>query len=79
MFEGGTYGITQMFGLGNDIDVISNEEMKAYGWCFSLDGVVTETMADDTLILSQDSKLRWFYGYAHHLRGEWIAQCVPHQ
>lgn len=76
-FGGGDFGISEMFGLGQDIDVISDTEMKAYGWCFSVDGVVAETMPDKTTVTLPDSRLRWFYAYAHYLNGDWIAQCVP--
>lgn len=76
-FEGGVYGISNMFELGQDVEVISDNEMLAYGWCFELDGVVPETMADQTLVLSPTSRLIWFYAYAHYKNGQWIAQCRP--
>jgi hypothetical protein len=75
-YKGGVYGFTEIYGFGQDIEVISDVEMKAYGWCFSVDGLVPETMADATPIVNQNSHVRWFYAYAHYTNGEWVAQCA---
>jgi hypothetical protein len=74
-FEGNESGIVSINQLGNWIDVISDTEMKAYGWCFSINGEVPETMSDQTFLTNQNDKIRWFYAYAHYLNGEWIDQC----
>ncbi|PIP93079.1 MAG: hypothetical protein COW00_19095 [Bdellovibrio sp. CG12_big_fil_rev_8_21_14_0_65_39_13] len=74
-FEGGSYGVKSISGLGNKIESVSSTEMKAYGWCFSIDSQVPETMIDETFASTQDSQLRWFYAYAHFKNGQWIAQC----
>lgn len=75
-YKGGSFGFSEIAGLGQDIDVISDTEMKAYGWCFSLDGVVPETMADQTPLSGHAGVLEWYYGFAHYKNGEWVAQCV---
>ncbi|MBC7466504.1 MAG: hypothetical protein H7256_10975 [Bdellovibrio sp.] len=75
-FEGGEFGLSSLVGLGQDIDVISDTEMKAYGWCFSIDGVISETMPDQTWLKKQNENLLWFYGYAHYKNGDWIGQCL---
>ena len=74
-YQGGVFGFSKIFEIGQHIEVISNQEMKAYGWCFSVDGVAPDTMADETLLENPDSQIHWFYGYAHFKDGEWIAQC----
>jgi len=74
-YEGGTYGLKSISGLGNKIVSVSAAEMKAYGWCFSIDSQVPETMIDETYTQKQNSHLRWFYAYAHFKDGLWIAQC----
>lgn len=78
-YEGSIYGISKIYELDQYLDIISNVEMKAYGWCFSLDGVTVETLTDETLVESPDAIIRWYYAYAHYDSGEWIAQCVPSQ
>jgi hypothetical protein len=78
-YTGGSFGLAKIFDLGNDIVVISKTEMKAYGWCFDIDGLVPETMADETLVVDQNSKIIWYYAYAHYKDGNWIGQCVKGQ
>lgn len=75
-YEGGDAGIASIYGVGQDIDVISDTEMKAYGWCFAIDGVVAETMPDKTVLAKPTSHIVWFYGYAHYKNGQWVAQCA---
>lgn len=76
-YQGSTAGVTSINGLGNSIEVVSDREMKAYGWCYSLNGVVPEDMADQYFFTSDEDHLIWFYAYAHSLDGSWVAQCVP--
>ncbi len=76
-YQGSVGGIVAMYELGNDIEVVSDTEMKAYGWCFSIDGEVPETMSDETPVLNQDSAIVWYYAYAHYKDGAWIRQCAP--
>lgn len=75
-YQGSIYGITEIFGLGQDLEIISDTEMKAHGWCFNIDGVLVETMPDQTLIEDSATHIEWYYAYAHYLNGEWVAQCV---
>ena len=75
-FQGSEFGISNLAELGQDIDVISDSEMKAYGWCFSIDEKISETMPDQTWIQNQQSGVRWFYGYAHYKYGDWVGQCL---
>ncbi len=75
-FLGDIGGISSMFNLENDIEVISDREMKAWGWCFAIDGKVPETMADETPVFLQASKIYWYYAFAHYKDGAWIGQCV---
>lgn len=76
-YDGSVDGIVALFGLGQEIEVISKTEIKAHGWCFSIDGHVPNTMADETVVSSQDTVIQWYYAYAHYKDGEWIGQCVP--
>ena len=75
-FSGSKYGISQINGKGQDIEVISDNEMKAYGWCFEVDGLIPETMPDQTALESNSVEIEWFYAYAHYKDGNWIGQCV---
>jgi hypothetical protein len=76
-YEGSSEGLSSLMGLGNDMEVLSDQELKAYGWCFSLDGAVLETMSNETLVIDQQSSIVWFYAFAHFKDGHWIKQCSP--
>ncbi len=75
-YVGSDSGIVEIYNLKQDIKVVSDTEMKAYGWCFSINGAVVETMPDETEVLAADAIIQWFYAYAHYKDGQWIGQCV---
>lgn len=75
-YLGSIYGIHKIYELDQRIDVLSDTEMKAYGWCFSVDGLTPETLTHETVLLQQSSVVQWYYAYAHYKDGEWIGQCV---
>ena len=75
-YVGSTAGIAEIYNLKQEIRFVSDTEMKAYGWCFSIDGVVVDTMPDQTLVSTNDSVIQWYYAYAHYKDGQWIGQCV---
>ena len=77
-FVGDIDGIVSIHGLGSDMDLISDSEMKAYGWCYSIDGVVPEDFVHKISIDAQKTELIWFYAYAYYKSGQWTHQCVPH-
>jgi hypothetical protein len=75
-YVGNSSGILKIFQLEQDVVVVSDTEMKAYGWCFSIDGLTPETMADQTEITDLNSKIIWCWAYAHYENGQWTGQCV---
>lgn len=75
-YDGNEIGMHSIYDLEQEIDIISKKEMKAYGWCFSINGKVPETLTDTTPVLDQGDEIVWFYAYAHYLAGDWIGQCV---
>lgn len=81
IFQGTKEGINQIENspIGMDaLEIISDTEMKAYGWCFSVNGKVPESFAHHISLKETDnSVVIWFFGYAHYLDGKWVAQCVP--
>jgi hypothetical protein len=59
-------------------EVISDHEMKVYGWCFQVNGIQPDRFMDQiTIDPSEDIHINWFYGFAHFLNNEWIAYCTP--
>lgn len=77
-YQGTSAGLNQVFDtpVGLDsMEVISDNEMMAYGWCFDIDGKIPEVFADKVPIKASTKVITWFYGYAHFLNGKWISQC----
>lgn len=73
-YDGSELGFSSIDGLEQRLDILSKSEMKAYGWCFSVNGEVVETLAHQTE-LDASSEVRWFYAFAHYQEGVWISQC----
>jgi hypothetical protein len=59
------------------LEVLSDYEMRAYGWCYSVDGVSPEIYPDEVPVTSETKSITWHYGFAHYYKGEWISQCTP--
>lgn len=59
------------------IEVISETKMRAYGWCYSVNGVGPEVIAGEFLFSSNNDKLSWFYAYSTYENGVWLDYCVP--
>jgi hypothetical protein len=56
------------------IEVISDQEMRSFGWCFEIDGVTPEVYPDE-VALKDVKKVTWFFGFAHFKNGQWVSQC----
>lgn len=74
-YQGDASGIASIAGLGSKLEVISDQEFKAYGWCFSLNGVAPDVMPDQAQVLNQDAHIVWYYAFARMKNGEWVSQC----
>jgi hypothetical protein len=78
-FKGSESGLNSAFGSPTGVDameVISDHEMRSYGWCFEVDGKVPESYPD-SISLKDVKEVRWFFGYARYLNGNWVSQCEP--
>lgn len=59
------------------VEVVSPEETRAYGWCFSVDGVSPEVYPHEIAITPETKNITWHFGFARFFRGEWVTQCTP--
>lgn len=78
-YQGTEQGFNSILNSPTGLDamvIISDSEMKAYGWCFEINGVIPEVYANEITINSTNDNVLWFWGYAHYKNGEWIAQCA---
>lgn len=80
-YEGNIHSLNSMFNtkLGLDsYEVISDNEMKVFGWCYEVNGEQPDIIMSEFIIDPSIHKtINWFYGYAHFLNGEWITYCTP--
>lgn len=79
-FLGSAEGIASVFEtpLGDAaIEVISPTEIRAYGWCFAVDGVAPDLYSHEVPITRETKKITWTFGFAHFKDGQWITQCTP--
>lgn len=77
----GTYaGLSSAFEtpVGEEaMEIVSETEVRAYGWCYSVDGISPEVYPDEALITPETKSVVWHFGYARVIQGEWITQCTP--
>lgn len=75
-YGGSAAGILAINGLGSDLEVIDHDTMKAWGWCYSLDGVTMDQMPDQVLLTPTVKVVKWFYAYALYDGGTWTGYCI---
>lgn len=78
-YQGTEQGFNSILNSPTGLDamvIISDNEMKAYGWCFEINGEIPEVYPNEVFINSTSDNVLWFWGYAHYKNGEWIAQCA---
>ena len=80
-FIGNENGITGLLGTPQGLDayeVIADDHMRVYGWCYSVDGSRPSVLASEYPIEpNSDFKLTWFYAYAELIGDKWISYCTP--
>ncbi len=78
-YIGSPSGINSILGTpvgDNAIEVVSDTEMRAYGWCFEVDGFQPASMPDQ-IILKESETIRWFFAYSTYDAGDWKDYCTP--
>jgi hypothetical protein len=79
-YNGNARGINQVFNtpVGDAaLEVISDTEMRAYGWCYFVDNMGPDVFADEYPMDNTIKKIDWIYGFAHYKNGAWISNCTP--
>lgn len=78
-FVGSEGGINSILGtpVGMEaIEVISDSKMRAYGWCYEIDGFQPAAMPDE-IELTGTEQVRWFFAYSTYEAGVWKDYCTP--
>lgn len=79
IFQGTERGINSIYNTPVSLDameVISDTEMFAYGWCYKVNGFEPNLYPHEFTI-KQNDQVVWWFGYAHYKDGNWITQCDP--
>jgi hypothetical protein len=77
-YQGSENGVLSINGLGSALEVLSDTEMNAYGWCYRVDGVVPHgLMPDQYKLRGTEKSIEWFYAYAKFIKSDWASMCVP--
>jgi len=78
-FVGSEEGIKTIFSIPtkkNDILIISDTELLAYGWCYKVNGLAPELYPHKVEVLEGDH-IQWYFAFSRYLNGEWVSQCKP--
>lgn len=73
-FVGTESGFNSIINTPTGIDameIVSQTELRAYGWCYSLNGKVPDIMPDKVPLTSQKDHLIWFYAYTTNIKNQW--------
>ena len=58
------------------IEWLGPNELRAYGWCYEVDGIQPEVMPSGYLLKGSE-KLVWFFAFSHYREGKFVSQCEP--
>ncbi len=78
-YQGNTQGINSLLGTAvglESYEVLSDERMRVYGWCYSVNGQNIEKLMSNYFPTKSDN-IRWFYAYAEIIKNDWISYCTP--
>lgn len=81
-YVGNDAGINSIHGMvtgENALEVINDHELRAYGWCFSVNGFQPDEYPNKVSIKTDTDIIQWFFGFAHYRDGKWISYCTPTQ
>jgi hypothetical protein len=79
-YKGSDAGLSTIGGLpaaDRVLEVLAADQMRAYGWCYQVDGVEPGLMPDQYLLSGRETSVLWFLGFAEYSRGEWVSMCKP--
>ena len=78
-YVGSAEGIKTIFSLPskeNELLIISDTELLAYGWCYKVNGLAPE-LYPHKVEVSDEDHIEWYFAFSRYLNGEWVSQCKP--
>ena len=76
-YTGSDAGVASINDMGSAMEVLSDTDMNAYGWCYSVDGKGSDLMSDQYRLTGAEKSLVWFYVAAEMRGGKWTSMCTP--
>lgn len=79
-FVGAAEGMNSILNtpIGMDaMEIVSQTEMRVYGWCYSVNGKDPLQMPHEIKFQKQTDELIWYYAYSTNNKGEWTDYCSP--
>lgn len=79
-FQGDRSGIKVIAGSPSgdeSLELISDTQMKAYGWCVDVDGQQPGQMPDEVRLSADTKNVTWYYAFAFYDQGVWKNFCTP--
>lgn len=79
-FQGDRSGIKAIFDspTGDEaLEILSDSQMRAYGWCVTVNGLQPGRMPDEVPLTGSGNHIVWFYAFAFYDKGEWKSFCTP--
>ncbi len=79
VFQGAKEGIHSILATPTGMDaleVLNDQEMRAFGWCYTIDGQLSDVLMHQQAISNQ-SVIRWFFAYSFYRAGVWTDYCLP--
>ncbi len=61
----------------DSLEVVSDEILRAYGWCYSINSQTPDVMPDQVIVQAQNDVIHWYYAYSTSIRNQWIDYCIP--
>lgn len=59
------------------LEIVNDQEMRSYGWCYALNDQSPDELAHLVKIENDNDRITWWYGYATFKNGEWSDYCQP--
>jgi hypothetical protein len=76
-YKGSDAGVSSINDLGGELEILSDTEMNAYGWCYKVNGVTSDLLANQYKISEKDTLVEWYFSYAHLVKDSWTSMCTP--
>ena len=75
--EAGFNSITNTPTGKDSIEILSATKMRAYGWCYSVNGLSPDVLANNYTFETTNDKLVWYFAYSTYDNGRWVDYCMP--